>query len=401
MEEVIKILLVDDDEEDFILTRDIIGDIPYRKYNVDWTDSYDEAIKKILANRYDVYLIDYLLGARTGLDLISEANEKGCTSPLILLTGQGGMEIDEKALKAGAADYLVKGSLNPYHLERSIRYSIRHSRNLAEIQNLNSDLERRVEERTSELNDAIQKLEQVIHKERELNELKSRFVTMASHEFRTPLSTILSSASLIEKYNEKDEDPEKRLKHIMRIKSSVNNLTGILNDFLSLSKLEEGKIFFNPAPMDIVELAEETVEEMEGIKKNGQAIIYSHTGNIRNANLDKQIIKIILVNILSNALKYSYEGNTVEFITKTDREKLDITVKDQGIGISEKDLEHLFDRFFRAKNAINIQGTGLGLNIVKRYLDLMGGTIRCESEINRGTTFYITIPFNYEKDITH
>jgi len=393
MKEVTKILLVDDDEEDYMITRDIIGDITSRKYKLDWTPSFDEALKKINEGNHDVYLIDYRLGVRTGLELIQAAVKNGCSSPLILLTGQGRMEIDEKALEAGASDYLVKGTLNPHQLERAIRYGIEHAKNLQEIRKLNAELEARVEERTRELNEAIKKLEVIIHKERELNELKSRFVTMASHEFRTPLSTILSSASLISKYNNPD-DEDKRAKHIQRIKSSVNNLTGILNDFLSLSKLEEGKVHLNPVLFDFNELAEETLEEMEALVKPGQKIDYQKEGNENLIHLDKQAVKNILINLLSNAIKYSGENKTIHFNANLSTSNISIKVTDEGIGISETDKEYLFSRFFRGQNVTNIQGTGLGLNIVKRYIDLMQGSISCESELNKGTTFTILIPLN-------
>jgi signal transduction histidine kinase len=393
MKEVTKILLVDDDEEDYMITRDIIGDITSRKYKLEWTPSFDDALKKINEGDHDVYLIDYRLGVKTGLELIQAAVQNGCSSPLILLTGQGAMEIDEKALEAGASDYLVKGTLNPHQLERAIRYGIEHANNLKEIKKLNSELEARVEERTKELNEAIKKLEVIIHKERELNELKSRFVTMASHEFRTPLSTILSSASLISKYNNPD-DEDKRAKHIQRIKSSVNNLTGILNDFLSLSKLEEGKVHFNPVMFDFNELAEETLEEMEALVKAGQKIDYQKDRNENLIHLDKQAVKNILINLLSNAIKYSGENKTILFKTEVSNSILTIKVKDEGIGISETDKEYLFSRFFRGQNVTNIQGTGLGLNIVKRYVDLMNGSITCDSELNKGTTFTILIPLN-------
>ena len=410
MNDIIKILLVDDDEEDFIITTDIIEEINSTlKYRLYWTPSYEDAVKSIASKSHDVYLIDYRLGANSGIDLIEKAIEMGCTSPLILLTGQGDVEIDEKATKAGAADYLIKGTINAAQLERAIRYSLEHARHLKEIRTLNKSLEKRVEERTGELNDAIKNLEltnerlkkiqveisKALSKERELNELKSRFVTMASHEFKTPLSTILSSASLITKYNNAG-DEEKREKHIERIKSAVNNLNGILNDFLSLSRLEEGKIQNKAELFAVVELCENVVEEMQTVTKNGQSISFDFFGRKETeVTLDKQIVKNIIINLLSNAIKYSTEDKNILFsVTATDN-KLEIKVQDSGIGIPEEEQPHLFNRFFRAHNASNIQGTGLGLHIVKRYVELLNGTITFKSELDKGTTFTVTIPTYY------
>jgi signal transduction histidine kinase len=283
MGEAIKILLIDDDEEDYMITQHIIADIPNKKYDLEWVNAYDKGITAIHQTLHDIYLVDYRLGINSGLELIRQAIREGCTAPLILLTGQGDQEIDEKAMKAGAADYIVKSTLNPYQLERSIRYSIEHARNLRQIRQLNMDLEKRVEQRTKDLELALKKLEhtnenlkkaeqetlKALEKERELNTMKSKFVTIASHEFRTPLSTILSSASLIAKYHAPD-DEEKRNKHISRIKSSVNNLTGILNDFLSIGKLEEGKITNDPVSFDIRQFSEELIEEITPLLKEGQ-----------------------------------------------------------------------------------------------------------------------------------
>jgi two-component system sensor kinase FixL len=237
----------------------------------------------------------------------------------------------------------------------------------------------------------LEKVKNALKKEQDLNELKSRFVTMASHEFRTPLSAILSSASLISLYNDPKDD-DKRIKHINRIKSSVANLTGILNDFLSIGKIEEGKEVNTPVEFDIIELSKEITEEISPILKQDQLVYYNHNGDRSEVNLDKTIIKTICWNLLSNAIKYSQEGKKIEFTTSTYQNYLDIVVKDEGIGIPETDKDHLFNRFFRAHNAVNIQGTGLGLNIIKRSTDLLNGKISFVSELNKGTAFTITIP---------
>jgi signal transduction histidine kinase len=398
MPNLIKVLLIDDDEEDYLITRDIFSEFPERKFSLQWVSSFEEGRELIAKQEHHVYLIDYRLGAESGLELIEEAVKNGITAPLILLTGQGDIEIDEKAMRIGAADYLVKGNINPYQLERSIRYAIKDAHNIAEIKNLNAELENRVEERTRELADAIQELAQsksellkALEKEKELNEMKSRFVTMASHEFRTPLSTILSSASLIDRYKTEEDDP-KRQKHITRIKSAVQNLIEILDSFLSLSKLEEGKVPYSPSHFDLRELCHTLLEEMQSVTKEGQQIIYQHQGTDNIIYEDRQIIHTILINLVSNAIKYSPEGKNIYLRTYITPSENAFEVQDEGIGIPETEQKHLFERFFRAKNAVNIQGTGLGLNIVKRYVDMLGGTFLFKSELNRGTTFTISLP---------
>ncbi|NEM97570.1 hybrid sensor histidine kinase/response regulator [Pontibacter burrus] len=402
----IRVLLIDDDEDDFIITRDTIDEIPGRNYVLEWTASFGEALELIKQEKHDVYLVDFRLGAHDGLELISQAVEGGSLAPFILLTGQSDRETDEKAMRVGASDYLVKGTFDPFSLERSIRYSVEHAKSMAEIHKLNSELEQRVDERTRELGEAVKKLEETnrslyeaqveirkaLQKEKELHELKSRFVTIASHEFRTPLSTVLSSASLIGKYKA-TEDDEKRQKHVERIKSAVSNLTTILNDFLSISRIEEGKIYNVPTTFDLKDFTAEIVDEMQGLVKIGQKIHYQHSGPETIVTLDKQLLKNIILNLLSNASKYSGEGKQI-YIDTAVNSTINLSVKDEGIGIPDADKVHLFTPFFRAQNVTNIQGTGLGLNIVNRYVDIMDGSLTYESELNEGTTFRITFPIH-------
>jgi PAS domain S-box-containing protein len=248
-----------------------------------------------------------------------------------------------------------------------------------------------VEQNITEQKNAEKEIRRALQKEKELNELKSRFVSMASHEFRTPLSTILSSVSLAEKYIT-PETADKRDKHFNRIKSSVRNLTSILNDFLSLDKLEAGKVDNNPVEFNLKEFAEELTEEMQAVSKSGQKVEYKHSGKQTTVVVDRNILKNILNNLLSNAIKYSPENAEVKFSTSIEKSKLTITVADKGIGIPEEEKQHLFERFFRAKNALNIGGTGLGLNIVKKYTELLNGEINFESEPGKGTVFILHIP---------
>jgi PAS domain S-box-containing protein len=266
-----------------------------------------------------------------------------------------------------------------------------------EIQKLNAELEERVNLRTKELATAVRKVEEsqeevirALKKERELNNMKSQFVTIASHEFRTPLATILSSASLIGRYA-KTEDEDKRQKHVLRIKSAVTNLTEILNDFLSIGKLEEGRIQSIPVAMELEAFCTGLIEEVKGLCKEGQHIKFQYSG-IKEVWLDKQLLRNVLFNIISNAIKYSEPDKSIYFSIEADEKRVDIEIRDEGIGIPADDQKHIFERFFRAHNAGNAQGTGLGLNIVQNYIDLMDGEVSFASEVGVGSVFSIKLP---------
>lgn len=250
-----------------------------------------------------------------------------------------------------------------------------------------------VEHNVTTLTKAKQEAQVALEREQELGELKSRFVSMASHEFRTPLATVLSSANLLERYLQQPEvNIESCEKHTRRIKGAVSNLTGILNDFLSLDKLESGLIASNPVDLDVLQLGNDVVDEMSANLKSGQTINFTNEGLEDTMRFDRQIIHNVMLNLVSNAIKYSPEGSVIRFSAVRLQNHLEIEVEDQGMGIPKSDQKHLFDRFFRATNATNIQGTGLGLHIVAKYIEFLGGTIRFESEEEKGTTFYVSLP---------
>lgn len=257
-------------------------------------------------------------------------------------------------------------------------------------------LEMTVSERTKDLIKLVGELEEAksevsvsLEKEKELNQMKSRFVSMASHEFRTPLSSIQLSANLIDKYAVKP-DVNSILKHTSKIKSSVQLLTSILNDFLSLERLETDRISAKMELVNLVKLGEEITEEMQLICKKNQHIVYQHTGSTGTFELDPNLVKSAVINLISNAIKYSGEDTFIEFNTEITDDTCILTVKDNGIGIPREDHKNLFEPFFRANNTGSIPGTGLGLNIVKRYVKLMGGNVSFSSELNNGTTIILT-----------
>ncbi|AIZ63696.1 histidine kinase [Hymenobacter sp. DG25B] len=268
------------------------------------------------------------------------------------------------------------------------------------VERLNTELEQKVADRTHALLNTLEQLEQrseeltiALAAEQELGELKSRFVSMASHEFRTPLTAVLTSATLIEKYPGGDQQ-DKRLKHLQRIRSSVNHLNDILEEFLSVGKIEEGKIETRPARLDMAVLLTDTVTDVQGMLKAGQSID-KQVSCQEHVWLDPSLMRKILVNLLSNAIKYSGENSVVTVRAQCSQGQLTLTVQDQGVGISDEDKEHLFERFFRARNVTNIPGTGLGLYIIAKYLELMRGTISLESKLQEGTTVTITIPYDH------
>jgi len=244
----------------------------------------------------------------------------------------------------------------------------------------------------------IKELEQ----QSELREMKSRFLSIASHEFKTPLAGMLSSLNLIDRYIEADlknwihfKNRKKVENHLRNMHASVKNMTTILNKFLSLGNIEKGEIAVNKIRFSIRKMLQDHTAQFQQICKAGQQIVYMHKGRNTMVYLDKHIFKNIVNNLLSNAIKFSPEHSEIELTSSIIGNQLTIKLTDQGIGIPASDQQKIFRRFFRATNALtNQEGTGLGLHIVKKYTGLLNGDISFESEENSGTTFELTFPIS-------
>ncbi|SDG63782.1 PAS domain-containing sensor histidine kinase [Psychroflexus sediminis] len=326
-------------------------------------------------------------------------------------------------LKKNGEIFPVEAGLNPFQFEGE-RYVMslisditQRKTQQQEIEELNRDLEQKIDKRTEELKLTIQELQhsnsklesevykrkqaesktkKALQKEIELNELKTKFLSLVSHEFKTPLSGILTSSTLASKYTQ-TEQQDKRERHLSTIKNKVHYLTGILYDFLSIERLESGKVTYKFEEFSLITLVNEVIYNANVTLKDGQEILYPQ--NLQDISLrqDKHVLELVLSNLLNNAIKYSPEDTSIYFeVDTTEANLIKFRIKDEGIGIPQQDQKHIFERYFRAENALNNQGTGIGLNIAKVHLENLKGSICFESIEGKGTTFYIEIPKVHE-----
>ncbi len=251
------------------------------------------------------------------------------------------------------------------------------------------NLEKTVAERTEQLEEALAA-------EKELGDLKTKFLSLVSHEFKTPLSSILTSAALLGKYTETAQQGQ-REKHLNTIKSKVKYLDNILNDFLSVERLESGKVSYQHSLFALSKVVNEVVYQANMLLKDGQRISYPQDIDDIILNFDEKILELALSNLIHNAIKYSPENTTIDLYVHKKKERLLIGIKDQGIGIPETEQKFIFERYFRAGNALLNQGTGIGLNIAKRHLENLGADISFTSIENKGSEFIISIPLKYTK----
>lgn len=391
-----RVLLVDDDEDDYIVTRDLLADIPGQPYSLDWEDTYESGLEAIKQQVHDVYLLDYRLGAHTGLELLEVARQNGFVAPLILLTGQGDKEIDEAAMVAGAADYLVKDKLDAPLLERSIRYSLAQAKTMEALRQERAKLAERVEARTHELSMANVELAKAA-------KAKDEFLANMSHELRTPLTGILAMTEVLgrELYGPLND---KQKRHVGILEESGQHLLSLINDILDIAKIDASKLELNYSRISLQNVCEASIRLVkQAARKKEIDIQLTISAEIDTIECDERRLKQMLVNLLSNAVKFTPLHGKIGLSVEPDIDKTQLIfiVWDTGIGIPVQQIDHLFKPFNQLDSSLTrqYQGTGLGLSLVARMAKLHGGHVSVESEEGKGSRFSIHLPTRAPADV--
>ena len=384
----LRVLIADDDEDDYILTRDLLLRIGRPRFQLDWTPTYEGALEAIERNQHDVYLFDYHLGHADGLQLMREAMARGCKAPIILLTGNDNWETDVEAMKAGAADYLVKGHLDARLLERSIRYALERTRAQAELLEYAHDIERKNRD-----------LAQAVKVSQEATKLKSQFLANVSHEIRTPMNGVLGMTELLldTELTAEQRDYAETAFH------SAEALLEIIDSILDLSKIEAGKLQLEVVDFSPAEVLQEVLKLVSGRARGKGLMVSASVSDEARKGLrgDPARLRQVLLNLVANAIKFTERGEVTVRVNVMEASeqgvRLLFEVSDTGIGLAPDALSRLFQPFVQADGSITRKygGTGLGLAICKQLIEMMGGRVGVESEPGKGSRFWFTARFQY------
>ncbi|MDZ7994209.1 MAG: HAMP domain-containing sensor histidine kinase [Nostoc sp. EfeVER01] len=372
-QESIEVLLVEDSLTDAQLFERVF----FRAATGDWklvhAKRLSEAINYCCTKSFHLALLDLRLPDSEGLATVSRLHQVIPDIPIIILTVSDDEELALEAMAQGAQDYLVKDQVTIQLLRRSIRYAIERSQILQQLKN-----------REREALDALDK-------ERELNQLKSYFVSMVSHEFRNPLSVLRVLSEVLLHYDS-NLTVEKKETYSQQINTTVNHMCQLLDEVILLGKVDTGNFEIELSQLHLQDFCEELIASLEYSDKNQHSIILDFQSNLHLIELDAALLRHILSNLISNALKYSPSGSEVRVEVSCLNDKVKFCVSDRGIGIPETDRHRLFETFSRCNNVGKIQGTGLGLAIVKRCVDLYTGEISIESQVGIGTNVTVLLP---------
>ena len=374
----VRVLLIDDDKDDYILTRDLLADLP-TPFRVDWQPDFDAALEAICRDAYDVYLLDYRLGQRSGLDLLEEVRRRGCSGPIILLTGKGQRELDIVAMQAGAADYLEKNRLDGVLLERSIRYALRKKQ-------YEADLERQVRERTAELSLANESL-------RDVDRRKDAFLATLAHELRNPLVPIRNALEIMRLSENRTDVVESGRAMLER---QIGHFVRLIDDLVDITRVTRGKIELRREMVDLSFVINAALEGSQPLIDAGRhQITVSLPPDPIRLNVDPTRLAQILINLLNNAAKYSEEGGRIELKVSDEDEHFVFRVRDTGIGIAANRLPHIFEMFGQADQSRDGSpgGLGIGLYLVRGLAALHGGTVEAFSDgPGMGSEFVVRLP---------
>ncbi|EMS31385.1 Response Regulator Receiver Signal Transduction Histidine Kinase [Mariniradius saccharolyticus AK6] len=386
----LRILITEDDHVSALLLKKALEKNNHEIIGI--SDSGERALEILETSPADIVMMDInLAGELDGIRTTEIINEK-YDIPVVYLSASSDAETLTKVVGTNPSAYVIK-PFNIRELNMVIELAIFKDRKEKELQKLNNELEEKVRQRTKDLAEANKELTRALEKEREIGELKSRIVLNVSHGFKTPLTSILSSAQLLQQYAEREHPFKAKIqKHAQKIENSVRSLNSLLTSVLFFGKADANKIDYKPKKMFLAAMLNEILDVVKAGSENDVKINTKFDNLPKTITSDSDLLYQIFENLLSNAVKYSKDGQEVEFKVWLEDGQLKASVKDQGIGIPEKEQSQLFDRFFRAKNVGIIEGSGLGLSIVKKSIEVLNGDITFQSAQGKGTTFLVSIP---------